>query len=69
DFPDWEENRQDILQRLMKLRDARIFKSLPVIYHLDVSAMYPNIILTHRLQPPAIVDEDFCSQCPFFNEG
>ena len=22
----------------------------PLIYHLDVSAMYPNIILTNRLQ-------------------
>ena len=25
----------------------------PLIYHLDVGAMYPNIILTNRLQPPA----------------
>ena len=22
----------------------------PIIYHLDVGAMYPNIILTNRLQ-------------------
>lgn len=29
---------------------------MPLIYHLDVAAMYPNIILTNRLQPMAIVD-------------
>jgi hypothetical protein len=29
----------------------------PVIYHLDVAAMYPNIILSNRLQPAAIVDQ------------
>lgn len=27
----------------------------PLIYHLDVGAMYPNIILSNRLQPAAIV--------------
>jgi DNA polymerase epsilon subunit 1 len=25
------------------------FKEKPLIYHLDVAAMYPNIILTNRL--------------------
>ena len=28
-----------------------------IIYHLDVGAMYPNIILTNRLQPSAIVSQ------------
>ncbi len=28
---------------------------VPLIYHLDVAAMYPNIILTNRLQPSSIV--------------
>lgn len=31
-----------------------------MIYHLDVGAMYPNIILTNRLQPMAIVDQVKC---------
>eukprot|EP00400_MALV-I_sp_L67-5_P001310 gene1310-583_t len=39
----------------------------PLIYHIDVGAMYPNIILSHRLQPTAIVDEDFCTACTFNN--
>ena len=43
------------------------FLSKPLIYHLDVAAMYPNIILTNRLQPVAIVDERICSGC-IFNE-
>ena len=29
----------------------------PYVYHIDVGAMYPNIILTNRLQPSAIVDD------------
>uniref|UniRef100_A0A914I899 DNA polymerase epsilon catalytic subunit n=1 Tax=Globodera rostochiensis TaxID=31243 RepID=A0A914I899_GLORO len=35
----------------------------PRIYHLDVGAMYPNIILTNRLQPPAVVTEVECMAC------
>ncbi|XP_059611898.1 DNA polymerase epsilon catalytic subunit 1 [Phlebotomus argentipes] len=37
----------------------------PVIYHLDVGAMYPNIILTNRLQPYAMVNETNCAVCDF----
>ena len=38
---------------------------MPVIYHLDVAAMYPNIILTNRLQPSAMVDKATCAACDF----
>lgn len=41
----------------------------PLIYHLDVAAMYPNIILTNRLQPPAIVTDDVCAACDFNRPG
>lgn len=27
--------------------------------------MYPNIILTNRMQPPAMVDETMCAACDF----
>ncbi|CAJ0927336.1 unnamed protein product, partial [Mesorhabditis belari] len=37
----------------------------PRIYHLDVGAMYPNIILTNRLQPCAMVDEETCMACVY----
>lgn len=41
------------------------FKEKPLIYHLDVAAMYPNIILTNRLQPVSIVENRICSGCVF----
>lgn len=37
----------------------------PVIFHLDVGAMYPNIILTNRLQPSAMVTDVDCAACDF----
>ena len=39
------------------------------IYHLDVGAMYPNIILTNRLQPYSVVNDDICIRCDFNNEA
>jgi DNA polymerase epsilon subunit 1 len=39
----------------------------PSIYHLDVAAMYPNIILTNRLQPPAMVTQQTCASCDFYH--
>lgn len=36
--------------QLVSLRDHPIREECPLIYHLDVAAMYPNIILTNRLQ-------------------
>lgn len=35
---------------LEELRDHPNRLENPLIYHLDVAAMYPNIILTNRLQ-------------------
>ncbi len=48
--------KQDILQKLEFLRDQSqgVYETHPLIYHLDVGAMYPNIILTNRLQPVSI---------------
>ena len=41
------------------------YEAEPLIYHVDVAAMYPNIILTNRLQPVAIVNEQTCAGCQF----
>lgn len=38
------------------------------IYHLDVGAMYPNIILTNRLQPVSAVSERVCINCDYNND-
>ena len=56
----------------LKLEDLRSTPNrteTPLIYHLDVAAMYPNIILTNRLQPPSIVDESTCAACDFNMPG
>ena len=36
--------------QLISLRNEPTREECPLIYHLDVAAMYPNIILTNRLQ-------------------
>ena len=59
------EVRTGIESALCELRDNPTRHEEPVIYHLDVGAMYPNIILTNRLQPPAIVSEQTCAACVY----
>lgn len=58
-----EEVIQEIQDKLQDLKDHPQRKETPLLYHLDVAAMYPNIILTNRLQPDAIVDEGACAMC------
>ncbi|KAK2950236.1 putative DNA polymerase epsilon catalytic subunit A [Blattamonas nauphoetae] len=54
---------------LIHLRDNPEFITTPLIYHLDIAAMYPNIILTNRLQPVAIVSQNKeCVRCTFNSE-
>ena len=50
----------DIKEKLSELKDMPCRIENPLIYHLDVGAMYPNIILTNRLQPSAIVSVFWC---------
>ncbi|KAG0692675.1 DNA polymerase epsilon catalytic subunit A [Chionoecetes opilio] len=60
---------EDIKAKLAALRDSPYCLEKPLIYHLDVGAMYPNIILTNRLQPSAMVDESACAVCDFNKPG
>ncbi|XP_013399576.1 DNA polymerase epsilon catalytic subunit A [Lingula anatina] len=59
----------EIIEKLSRLRDCPNRLENPIIYHLDVGAMYPNIILTNRLQPSANVDEATCAACDFNRPG
>ncbi|KAG5492322.1 hypothetical protein GH5_01239 [Leishmania sp. Ghana 2012 LV757] len=59
------EVREAVLAKLASLRDRPHQQERPFIYHLDVGAMYPNIILTNRLQPYAIARPDVCAGCCF----
>jgi DNA polymerase epsilon subunit 1 len=60
----------EIEGKLTELRDVGLGtdgfsrrEEKPLIVHLDVAAMYPNIILTNRLQPCAIVAPEICAAC------
>ena len=57
--------RCQIVEQLEMLRDRPTRTEKPFVYHLDVGAMYPNIILTNRLQPSAIVNDSICAACDF----
>jgi DNA polymerase epsilon subunit 1 len=65
DITNYDEVRSQIVEQLENLRDRPKRVEKPYIYHLDVGAMYPNIILTNRLQPSAIVDDATCAACDF----
>ncbi|KAL6114248.1 pole [Pungitius sinensis] len=60
---------EEIKNKLTSLKEVPNRIECPLIYHLDVGAMYPNIILTNRLQPSAMVDEATCAACDFNKPG
>ncbi|CAB3408448.1 unnamed protein product [Caenorhabditis bovis] len=62
---DFEERCEEVRNTFDELLAAPVRLENPRIYHLDVGAMYPNIILTNRLQPCAMVDEEICMGCSF----
>ncbi|KAI5296332.1 DNA polymerase epsilon catalytic subunit [Ascosphaera acerosa] len=58
DVTNFEEVKQQIVDKLVALRDRPNRKECPLIYHLDVASMYPNIMTTNRLQPDSMIQED-----------
>ncbi|XP_018571015.1 DNA polymerase epsilon catalytic subunit A [Anoplophora glabripennis] len=64
-----QEVAEEIKQKLTALKEQPLRLERPLIYHLDVGAMYPNLILTNRLQPCAMVDETICAACDFNRPG
>ncbi|KAH9660041.1 DNA polymerase epsilon catalytic subunit A [Citrus sinensis] len=67
----YDEVKNAIMEKvlLLRLQEEPIREECPLIYHLDVAAMYPNIILTNRLQPPSIVTDEVCTACDFNRPG
>ena len=62
----YEDVKQEIIEKLGSIKKrCPNLESKPLIYHVDVAAMYPNIILSNRLQPVAIVNEKICAGCIF----
>lgn len=66
DFSEYNHKKQEYITQLEKCTGNK--KVHGAIYHLDVGAMYPNIILTNRLQPISIVNDDVCVRCDFNND-
>lgn len=60
DVENYEEVRDAIRESLEGLRDTPNREECPLIYHLDVAAMYPNIILTNRCAHPGSDQEVQC---------
>jgi DNA polymerase epsilon subunit 1 len=69
DVVDYEEVKGQVRKALEDLRDRPVFSDCPLIYHLDVAAMYPNIMLSNRLQPDSVVDEAMCAACDYNRPG
>lgn len=69
EITNYEEVQQEIESMLIAIRDkCPKLVTTPLIYHVDVGAMYPNIILTNRLQPTSIVNEQICAGCLYNKE-
>lgn len=69
DITNYEEVRDEIKSMLELMRDEPLRMDKPLIYHLDVAAMYPNIMLSNRLQPDSVVDEATCATCDYNRPG
>ncbi|KAJ7642294.1 hypothetical protein B0H17DRAFT_960164 [Mycena rosella] len=65
----YEEVKDGIQSALEVMRDNPLRMDNPLIYHLDVAAMYPNIMLSNRLQPDSMVDESVCAVCDYNRPG
>ncbi|KDN44502.1 putative POL2-DNA polymerase epsilon, calytic subunit A [Tilletiaria anomala UBC 951] len=69
DVIDYGTVKAEIQAMLEVLRDNPLRKDPPLIYHLDVAAMYPNIMLSNRLQPDSVVTEADCATCDYNRPG
>jgi DNA polymerase epsilon subunit 1 len=69
DVENYDEVKGEIIRMLEELRDRPLRADTPLIYHLDVAAMYPNIMLSNRLQPDSVVTEADCAACDFNRPG
>ncbi|ODN97119.1 DNA polymerase epsilon catalytic subunit A [Cryptococcus amylolentus CBS 6273] len=65
DVENYDEVKGQIQQALELMRDDPSRFDKPLIYHLDVAAMYPNIMLSNRLQPDSVKKESDCAVCDY----
>ncbi len=69
DVTNYEEVKAQIIAKLQALKETPNRNERPLIYHLDVASMYPNIMTTNRLQPDSMIKEADCATCDFNRPG
>lgn len=69
DVENYDEVKAQIVARLTQLKETPNRSERPLIYHLDVASMYPNIMTTNRLQPDSMIQEADCAACDFNRPG
>ncbi|KEF59736.1 DNA polymerase epsilon catalytic subunit A [Exophiala aquamarina CBS 119918] len=69
DVTNYDEVRTQIIEKLNNLKETPNRNERPLIYHLDVASMYPNIMTTNRLQPDSMISESDCAACDFNRPG
>lgn len=69
DVTNYDEVKQQIKSKLEALKETPNRIERPLIYHLDVASMYPNIMTTNRLQPDSMISESDCAACDFNRPG
>lgn len=69
DVENYEEIKSQIKNQLLSFKSPATREEKPLIYHLDVAAMYPNIMTTNRLQPDSMIQESDCAACDFNRPG
>ena len=69
DVENYDEVRDQIKEKLLDLKNNSKRNEKPLIYHLDVASMYPNIMTTNRLQPDSMIQESDCAACDFNRPG
>lgn len=69
DVVNYDEIYNEIKSKLIDLRDNPVRTENPLIYHVDVASMYPNIMTSNRLQPDSMKSEEDCASCDFNRPG
>ncbi|SSD58769.1 probable DNA polymerase epsilon catalytic subunit A [Saccharomycodes ludwigii] len=69
DVVNFEEIKLEISKKLMDFKTTCKRSEFPLIYHVDVASMYPNIMTSNRLQPDSMKSERDCASCDFNRPG
>ncbi|SCU99256.1 LAME_0G02454g1_1 [Lachancea meyersii CBS 8951] len=69
DVTNYEEIEEQIKNQLVDFKTNTKRNEFPLIYHVDVASMYPNIMITNRLQPDSVKSDRDCAGCDFNRPG